>query len=726
MPDSGSPILQIRSLTAAYQTGGMWMEAVRDVSLEIEPGQVFGLVGESGSGKTTLAMSVMRYLGRNGKNMQGEVVFEGRNLLSLSMREMGEIWGKSIALVPQNSLSVLNPTLRIGAQVAEIFHRHQPADRETVRRRVLEALASVRLEDAERVADSFPHQLSGGMQQRVLIAMATCLKPQLLILDEPTSNLDVTTQASILELLCDLVRGTPAGLYISHNLGIIAQTCDRVGVLYAGELVENMPVEALFTQPLHPYSIGLLESVPRLGENKSTHHLRTIPGSIPPLGRFSQGCIFAERCPAAIKICDQSPRLEEVFSGHLVRCHRWQEIASGSLRPWDARESLVFSKLKQPVPGTRQVLNIHDVSVNYALSHRLAAASFRQSKGLSGGKKAGERTPAANRFEAVHRVSLDIQEGMTIGLVGESGSGKTSLARAVAGLVPSSSGSMELLQIPLPQKLSQRNADLLKNLQMVFQNPDDSLNPYRTVGKSLSRPLIRLGGMSPQQARQEVKHLLEMVHLPGSYAERMPAQLSGGEKQRMAIARAFALRPGLLIADEPVSALDVSVQAAVLNLFDEMQHEHGSGMLFISHDLAVISYIADQIAVIYRGEIVETTLPASLLEAPHHPYTMSLLSAVPDARNFWQVGLEALEEPAYLPSEPFTGGCRFYHRCPLRIEVTCQATAPPWQESGTGTRILCHLSLEELTRSESVSARKEKSRRDDEEADHPPVNGVQA
>jgi len=701
---SPAPIVKIKSLTVAYRYGNAWLDAVRDVSLQIEPGQTYGLVGESGSGKTTLAMAMMRYLGENGKVREGQVEFDGRNLLSLSQNEMRQIWGASMSLVPQNPLSSLNPTIRIGEQLAEILRHHQGLHRAQAQARSLELLQSVRLPDPQRVAESYPHQISGGMQQRVLIAMALSTSPRLLVLDEPTTSLDVTTQASILDLFRDLIKSHQAAvLYVTHNLGVVAQICDRVAVLYAGELVEDAPLADLFSRPLHPYTLGLLTSVPRVGLNKNQAQLQSIPGQIPALGMRPAGCVFEPRCKFAIEICRSRPPLFTPTTQHHVRCYRWEEIDRGELSSKvDLKEEFLIQRptitldIKEQIPtastiekpsretgrGETPTLSINHLTIHYDVRRSLAEFITRQ--------------PVA-KVKAVEDVNLTIQGGKTVGLVGESGSGKTSLARAVVGLTERTGGDIGLLGLALPSKLSKRNKDTLRHLQMVFQNPEEALNPYLTVGASLRRPLIVLLGYSPSKADAEAKKLLAAVRLPIDYVERMPWQLSGGEKQRVAIARAFASHPDLLIADEPVSSLDVSVQASILNLLNQLQAEYGSALLFISHDLAVVSYLSDEIAVIYLGHLMEVARADDLFEPPYHPYTEALLSAIPLVQPEAMHTIIRLEGDVPSPMEVPTG-CPFHTRCPCCLGDICVQQTPPWRiDERTGKKSFCHIPLDELS-----------------------------
>ena len=679
------PILEIEDLTVAYRQGGEWLEAVREASLQIRAGETYGLVGESGSGKTTLVLAIMRYLGENGAVRGGSIRLNGRDLLSLSEAEMRRVWGKEITMVPQNPQSSLNPAIRIGEQIAEAIRHHQGMTTAEAHARAIELLGIVHIADPERVAQSYQHQISGGMQQRVMIAMALSTEPSLLVLDEPTTSLDVTTQAVILDLVKELIQARQvAALYVTHNLGVVAQVCDRVAVLYAGELVEDAATTDLYSKPLHPYTQGLLDSVPRLGETKSEVQLRAIQGQIPPLGARPSGCVFTPRCPLAIEICEQHPPLYELDSSRISRCHRWEEIARGEIsakQPEVAIARVSGNGDGRAADDRLAVLELEDLTVHFPVSRSLGEIIRRE-------------PPRVVR--AVDGISLAIERGKTLGLVGESGSGKTTIARAITGLAERTDGRVELLSMPLPPELSRRDLDTLRHLQMVFQNPEEALNPYLTVGESLRRPFVTLLGLSPGEADRKVVKLLESVRLPASYAGRMPGQLSGGEKQRVAIARAFASNPDLLVADEPVSSLDVSVQASILNLLNDLQIEHNSSLLFISHNLAVVGYLADITAVIYLGHLMEVAASQDLFEPPYHPYTEALLSSIPLADPLAeqkQIRLEGeIPSPINVPS-----GCPFHTRCPRFLGDLCVEETPPWRvDQDTGKRYFCHIPLEEL------------------------------
>ncbi len=688
MMDKNPPVLAIDNLSVAYRFDKAWLNAVRDFSLKIEPGQTYGLVGESGSGKSTIALAIMQFLSKNGRVDEGSIIFNDQNLLSLSTSEMRRIWGNQISMVPQDPLSSLNPSIRVGEQIAEILRQHMDLSNKEARERAVDLLRDVRVPDPARVAQSYPHQISGGMQQRVLIAMALSTEPKLLILDEPTTGLDVTTQAAILDLFRDLIIGRQtAALYVTHNLGVVASICQRVAVLYAGELVEDAPVVNLFNQPWHPYTEGLLQSVPRLGEEAQQIELQAIPGSIPSLQNRPSACVFSPRCTLAIDRCfEERPSLETVSDGRRVRCLRWSEMAAGEISFQGVQESSHPAKMKKMLHNmdTAPLIKVQDLQVHFDGPRSLTDVIKSRSGEI---------------IKAVDGVTFDLKRGEILGIVGESGSGKTTLARSIVGLATRTDGDIEVLGYELAGDLRSRSLETRRMLQFVFQNPDEALNPYLTIGQSLSRPMVTLMGKSQKEANATVPQLLEAVRLPEDYISRYPTQLSGGEKQRVAIARAFASSPDLLITDEPVSSLDVSVQASILNLLRELQSEQTNALIFISHDLAVVGNIADLIAVMYLGKIMEIALSKDIFKPPFHPYTEALLSAIPtlDPENV----KDHIRLQGDVPSQSnLPSGCPFHPRCPRYLGEICESKIPPWREKEDGTRIFCHIPLDELESSQ--------------------------
>ncbi len=679
---TGQPVLLAEDLTVEYRINRAWVSAVRDVALCVDSLEIHGLVGESGSGKTTLALALMRYLAPNARIASGRILLDGADLVTRTLAEMRAVWGRRLNLVPQDPLASLNPAYTVGEQIAEITRLHSRLSRADAWSRAVETLASVRIADPETVARRYPHQLSGGMQQRVTIAMALSAQPRLLVLDEPTTALDVTTQAAVLDLFRELIHANgAAAVYVSHDLGTVAHFCDRVTVLYAGEVMESAPVGALFAGPLHPYTAGLLASLPR--PTAPGVRLPTIEGVAPALANRPPACVFAPRCPVALPVCSQiKPPLETANNGHQVRCHRWQEIASGTLQLHRPAPPLVVDSQ----PRRSYVLRTNGLTKHFS-EHTLFDRLMR-------------RQPRPVR--AVDDASLRIRERSTLGLVGESGSGKTTLARCIVALETADSGEIELCGVGISRRLNERDRDTLRRLRMVFQNPNDTLNPYQTVQQALERPLRRLAGerLNAQQRRQRVLDLLAAVRLTPDYAGRYPAELSGGEKQRVAIARAFAANPALIVADEPTSSLDVSVQAVILNLLKDLRATTGASYLLISHDLDVIAYLADWIAVMYLGEIVEEGDAEDLYSPPQHPYTEALLSAIPVPDPTRPPGAIRLEGD--VPSaRSVPTGCRFHTRCPRKLGPVCEQERPPWRDAGDGHMIRCHIPIADLVQLQS-------------------------
>ncbi len=685
-----TPVIEMRSLNIEYRLGRHWHNAVRDISIMIAPLEIHGLVGESGSGKSTLGLAMMRYLADNARIESGSILLDGDDLVPKTDAEMRQIWGSRLSLVPQNPLSSLNPSYSIGDQIAEVTRRHNGLKPREALDHAVEMLRRVKIADPDVIAHQYPHQLSGGMLQRVTIAMALSTQPRLLVLDEPTTALDVTTQAVILDLFRDLIhQENGAALYVSHDLATVAMLCDRVTVLYGGEIMESGPVRELYHRPVHPYTIGLLASLPRR-TSLSESRLMSIEGVAPALTERPAACVFSTRCPAAIDICHQvKPPLEPTPDGRLVKCHRWREIASGELTLISAPQAEAAGA--PPREGyVLQAEHLHKQFDEGGLLDRLLGRPTRP-------------------IRAVDDVSIRIRARSTLGLVGESGSGKTTLARAIVALTEADSGAMELLDVPLNLRLDSRSKHALANLQMVFQNPNDTLNPYRTVGQALTRTLRLLDDRRYTRAemRQRIAELLNAVRLPENYAGRYPSELSGGEKQRIAIARAFAANPALVVADEPTSSLDVSVQAVILNLLKDLRAQEGASYLLISHDLDVVAYLSDWIAVMYLGQVVEEGDADQVYAVPSHPYTEALLSAIPvpdpdsiqgDGRAGGRAGGHGIIRlEGDVPSaRNIPTGCRFHTRCPRKLGKICEEQPPPWRDAGKGHRILCHIPIEDL------------------------------
>jgi peptide/nickel transport system ATP-binding protein len=676
------PVLEIRNLNVDYVTRRGVAHAVRNLSLSIGEGQTYGLVGESGCGKSTVALSIMRYLPRQAR-AQGNILFQGQDLLAASGSQLRNLRGNRIAMVYQDPQTSLNPVLNVEQQLIEVITAHEKIPDRQARERCIAMLERVRMPDPEYVLKRYPHQLSGGMQQRVVIAMALLLKPDLVLMDEPTTGLDVTVEAGVLDLLNDLRRDFKmAILYISHNLGVVARICDRVGVMYAGELVEEASAHDVFAQPHHPYTVGLLRCVPQKGLRHTDNLLYSIPGRVPPLTALPKGCAFAARCALAEAACTASaPSLESAAPGHSVRCFRWQTVIQEP-----ALAATMDAPPERADGDTRKDL----------LSVRGLRVYFTQALGLLGlGKK--------RAVKVIDGVNFSLLPQHTIGIVGESGCGKSTIARALAGLAPISSGEVEFGGSDFARPIGARSRDALRQLQMVFQNPDSSLNPRHTVQQALSRPLRLFNVVPRDQEREYIIGLLNTVNLDEGYLDRRPKQLSGGEKQRVAIARAFAGGPQLVVCDEPISSLDVSVQAAVLNLLQRLQVERKVALMFIAHDLNVVRYLSDQVAVIYLGRIVEIGPTDAIFNPPYHPYTEALISAIPVANPDVEVNAIRLEGAVPSPANP-PRGCRFHTRCPRKIGALCETEEPPGRDAGGGHTIYCHIPLEELIELQTTTA----------------------
>ena len=680
------PVVKVDRLAISYETRNGDVNAVRGVTFEIHRGETLGLVGESGCGKTTVAYGLVNYLGRNGKIAQGDIIFQGESLVGRTPEELRRLRGDQISMVYQDPMTSLNPVLRIGDQMAEVLTVHRGISKAEARERCIEMLGRVYMPDPARVLERYPHQISGGQQQRIVIAMALLNNPALLIMDEPTTALDVTVEAAVLDLIADLRRDfDTAILFISHNLGVIARVSNRVGVMYAGELVELAPTREIFANPRHPYTQGLLRCVPRLGIDKAGSQLFPIRGRVPAPDRLPPGCVFAPRCDYAREACNSDrPALRIIEHGHLSRCRYAEEIDA---RQWRPPEGLIPLVATAPEPnGHSPILNVDELKTYYRHSTNSPLSVI----GL-GGKE---------YVKAVDGVSFAVPQGKTLGIVGESGCGKSTLIKTIIGLEDMSGGKAQFMGFDLKHKAGQRDLSLIQELQMVFQNPDATMNPSYSVGTQIERPLRRFKIVPPNQVRDEVIRLLQAVKLDEHYYDRRPRQLSGGEKQRIGIARAFAGRPDLVLCDEPVSALDVSVQAAVLNLLLEIQREHGTTMIFIAHDLSVVRFFSDYIAVMYLGQIVEMGPAEAIYAPPYHPYTESLLAAVPIPDPSVEQKHIRLEGSVPSPLHP-PSGCRFHTRCPRRKLLPdggaiCESTPPPLQQAADGHQILCHIPLETL------------------------------
>ena len=664
-PAATAHALELTDLEVAYRVRGQWRRVLRGVTLQIAEGESYGLVGESGCGKSTAAFAALRYLPRNGRVSSGSISVAGEDLLAMSDHDVRALRANKVSMVYQNPTGALNPSLRIGDQVAEAFTLQGVGDSEAADR-AREMLMKVQISDPDGVMRRYPHQLSGGMNQRVIIAMALAKDPTLLILDEPTTGLDATVEAEVLDLVSALrAEFHSSVLFISHSLDVIARMCDRVGVLYAGRVVEEGTVGEVFNNPRHPYTVGLLRCIPRGGATKAKGKLDTIPGFLPGLGAELPGCVFADRCALSQDVCVQKePELIPLGDGHFSRCH--------------------FHEQAQQLPRAESPAPVKVEHVNGGGTPILRTESVRKTFHQDG-----------HEVRAVEDLTFALGAGETLGLVGESGSGKTTLARLLLGLTEPDEGSVvELNGTPLAGKIRKRDREQVKDVQIVFQNPDSALNRRFSIQRIIGRAVTMLMGEKGDKMESRLRDLAHSVRFDVRLIRQRPSELSGGLKQRVAIARAFAGDPKIVVCDEPTSALDVSVQAAILNLLAELQAEKGVAYLFISHDLGVVRYLSDRIAVLYLGRLMELGEAGTVFGPPQHPYTEALLSAVPneDGTERARIRLEG-DIPSH--ADP-PSGCVFHTRCPRYIGDVCREQEPELKEVEPGHYWRCHYSADEL------------------------------
>jgi len=680
------PILEIDRLSISFFTRLREIPAVMDFSVSVMPGEAVGLVGESGCGKSTVALGVMQDLGKNGRIVGGSIKFKGRDLGEMSVEELRDIRGNEIAMIYQEPMASLNPAMKIGKQLMEVPMIHEGVNEAEAYQRALEVVTDVRLPDPERMLNSYPHQLSGGQQQRIVIAMALMSKPALLILDEPTTALDVTVEAAVVELVKDLGKkyGTSM-LFISHNLGLVLETCDRLCVMYSGEAVERGSIEDVFDEMQHPYTQALFRSIPLPGADKNARPLVAIPGNFPLPHERPPGCNFGPRCDYfEAGRCDAGDIPMADVPGndrHATRCLKFQEI------DWNA--PITVGEQKEKTAPGKVVLKMDQLKKYYEVA---ANALFG-----GGAKKV---------VKANETLSFEARESETLAIVGESGCGKSTFAKVLMGLETATDGEILLDNQNIEQTpIEERDTKTISDVQMVFQNPFDTLNPSMTVGRQITRALEIFGiGDSDAERKQRMLELLDLVKLPRAFADRMPRQLSGGQKQRVGIARAFAGGARIVVADEPVSALDVSVQAAVTDLLMEIQRNEKTTLLFISHDLSIVRYLSDRVMVMYLGHVVELGDTDQVFSPPYHPYTEALLSAVPIADTSVEKEHIVLEGdiPSAMNPPP---GCPFQTRCRWKSEVPgglCEREVPPVRQLEAGHQIKCHLSDEVLERMSPV------------------------
>ncbi|QLG29642.1 dipeptide ABC transporter ATP-binding protein (plasmid) [Halorarum halophilum] len=685
------PLLDVRDLRTEFRTESGSVVATNDVSFILDRGETMGLVGESGAGKSVTARSIMRLIDAPGEITGGEVVFDGEDLLAKSERGMRDVRGNRIAMIPQDPMSSLNPVMTVGEQIAETVRRHQGVSKRTAREQAVEAMDRVGIPDAAERVDDYPHEFSGGMRQRVLVAIGFSCEPDLIIADEPTTALDVTTQATILDLLNDLQeREGTAVLMITHNLGVVAETCDHVGVMYAGNLVETAPLVELFDRPRHPYTRGLIDSIPEV--EAAYDELPTLDGSMPDLADLPSGCNFAPRCPHATEDCREGgdPPLDRIGdSPSRAACIHAEELdLSESATPESGGGRAAVDRSGEPLFEVRN-LKKHFPAGDGAFGN----LHFARGDGV---------LPRVERryVKAVDGISFDVYPGETVGLVGESGCGKSTVARTALRLLEPTDGEVYFEGQPLHELDSSEVRSLRREMQMIFQDPGSSLNPRKTVGRIVGRAMEKHGIATGGEKRRRVGELLERVGLSAEAASKYPHEFSGGQQQRVAIAHALAVEPKLIVCDEPVSALDVSVQAQILNLLNDIQAERGLAYLFISHNIGVVRHACDRVAVMYLGRIAEFGTVDQVFSAPFHPYTESLLSAVPTADPHRRADRILLEGTVPSPIDP-PSGCPFRTRCPKKIGEVCETDVPALEDVGDGHHISCHLSVEEMSGRES-------------------------
>ena len=681
------PILEIENLSISFFTRAGESPAVVDFSCKVMPGEAMGIVGESGCGKSTVALGIMRDLAKGGRIVGGHIRFKGRDMADMSEAELRQLRGNEIAMIYQEPMASLNPAMKIGRQLMEVPLVHENVSRKEAWDRSLDMVRAVRLPDAERIMRAYPHQLSGGQQQRIVIAMALLSKPSLLLLDEPTTALDVTVEAGIVELVKELGKqyGTSM-VFVSHNLGLILETCDSITVMYSGEAVETGRVRDVFEHMRHPYTQGLFRSIPLPGADKNMRPLVAIPGQLPLPHERPGGCNFGPRCrhfmAGRCDAADISMSLVKGDEDHRSRCVRLDEI------DWTGTFDETVTG-REPVTPGKPMLKVDELTKYYLVDTNAVAG------------QAGTRTVKANEG-----LSFEAREAETLAIVGESGCGKSTLAKVLLGLETTSEGTVELDGAEIQDKpVEARDTRTVAAIQMVFQNPFDTLNPSHSVGTQIMRSLEKFKvGRTVADRRNRMLELLDLVKLPRAFASRMPRQLSGGQKQRIGVARAFAGNAKVVVADEPVSALDVSVQAAVTELLMDIQRKNRTTMLFISHDLSVVRYLADRVLVMYLGHIVEQGTTEQIFAPPYHPYTEALLSAIPIADTSVRKKQIVLEGDVPSAMNP-PSGCPFQTRCLYKHLVPdnrCEREVPPLKDLGGGHGSLCWLEEDNLKKMEPV------------------------
>ncbi len=676
-------LLCVESLRVQFRTEDGNVSAVNDVSFSLDRGQVLGIVGESGSGKSVTCRAILGLERGQGIDISGKALFKGNDLLKMKEGDLRDIRGRDVAMIFQDPMSAMNPVRSVGSQLVEAIRIHGSSGRRVDWKRARDLLGDVGIPNPGGRMSSYPGEMSGGMRQRVMIAMALLNKPDLLIADEPTTALDVTTQAQVLDLLRDLRRDIDAAIIlITHDLGVVAELCDEVLVMYGGRGVETGPVADIFSEPSHPYTWGLLASLPTMNRDQS--RIRSIPGSPPsPLATIS-GCAFHSRCESALPICQSVvPEFSLVRPGqpHAAACHlpteeRHAEAASrvASFATAGAGGSLTrdgLGLMGSPDDPSEFLVRVSGLTKEFPIGR-------------------GALAKTTGFLRAVSDVTFDIRKGQTVAVVGESGCGKSTLARCVARLIEPTAGHIEFQGRDISSLSRAQMESVRRDVMVVFQDPYGSLDPRMRVGEIIAEPLHNYAFGDRRQIRERVQQILEIVGLNPEHFNRFPHEFSGGQRQRVGIARALALNPKLVVCDEPVSALDVSVQAQILNLLADLRDELGLTYLFISHNLDVVRHVADRVLVMYLGQIVEEGTVEQIFASPSHPYTAALLSAVPipDPSLAKQRRLIALKGEIPNPANPPTG-CTFHTRCPVSQPV-CAAIQPALIDVGSGQLSRCH------------------------------------
>jgi peptide/nickel transport system ATP-binding protein len=659
-------LLEVEDLHVHFVTTRGVVRAVEGISYKVKPGEVVALVGESGCGKSVSSLAIMRLLARPaGRVVAGRILFQGVNLLDLGEDEMREIRGRDIAMIFQEPMTSLNPVLTIGFQIMEPLMIHLGMTAQAARTRATELLKMVGIPDTERRLDQYPHQFSGGMRQRVMIAIALSCNPKLIIADEPTTALDVTIQAQILKLMKDLSRDLGIALVlITHNLGIVARYANRVNVMYAARMAEQGTAAEVFAKPLHPYTAGLLRSVPRLDKPRG-RKLETIEGLPPNLLDPPPGCRFAPRCAAKQDACvAKLPELEEIEPHHLSACIRAAEMARVGPTGLGLQSARPQPPEAKRLDYGKPLLRVHDLRTYFEVGAGLHMFKHKRLE-----------------VRAVDGLSLEVFRGETVGLVGESGCGKTTVGRTLLRLEQATGGEIVFDGANVTRSKGQQLKDYRRKIQVIFQDPYSSLNPRMTIGEIIAEPM-RVYKLVPDAAaaRDKVAELLAQVGLFEYMAERYPHELSGGQRQRVGIARALAMQPSFIVCDEPVSALDVSIQAQIINLLEDLQSKYQLTFLFIAHDLAVVRHISDRVVVMYLGRVMEIADRDTLYAGPLHPYTQALLDAapIPDPQLEAKREYRVLRGEVPSPLDP-PRGCVFHTRCPLASEE-CKMTIPELRE----------------------------------------------